>query len=149
MHERMNTQHHTHWHTHPIRAFDKTTPWSDNAAQVKITAEDARQVTPRKNLCCVNCRYQITSLQAALEINDQHYHVYSNPYGETFEIRLFSTAACVRQGDATTDFTWFSGYAWQNAMCGNCRLQLGWVYSQAGAADFYGLIAARLTHSHG
>lgn len=132
-----------------LRAFEKGPAGTQQVRNAVAQAAQDKLEQPRNSLCCARCRYPATSPDAALEIDGRHFHVRSNPQGDTFEIRLFSAASCVRQGVATTNYTWFSGYAWQIANCANCMLQLGWVYSQAGAAAFYGLIADRLTHSHG
>lgn len=134
----------------PRRAFDKNAPWTGKklrsaAPQVK----QDRHEKPRASLCCANCRHPVTHPEAAIEINGQHFHVFTNPEGYSFEIRLFDTATCVRRGIATSDYTWFAGYAWQLALCSNCMLQLGWAYSRDSVPGFYGLIADRLTHSHG
>lgn len=134
----------------PIYEFDKSTPWQgqelDNAEpQTKRDKQDK----PHASLCCARCRHPVTSPQAAIERNGSHFHVFTNPGGYTFEIRLFDAADCARQGMATTEYTWFAGFAWQHAVCRNCHMQLGWVYSQPGVPDFFGLIADRLTQNHG
>lgn len=141
-------QYHTRCNTPPICVFDKASPWLHDKLQQAVKPEDADEIAPRHALCCMNCRYPVTSIDSTLEINGQHFHQCTNPQGDTFEIRLFAAATCVRQGVATTDYTWFAGYAWQLALCSNCLLQLGWAYSRSADADFYGLIAERLTHSH-
>jgi len=73
-----------------------------------------------------------------------HVHVFTNPGGFRYEIALFTQADCVSHGPASTDFTWFAGYAWRLALCANCHVHLGWRYHRTGSADFYGLIRNRL-----
>ena len=133
----------------PQLAFDKTTPWAtQDDKDVESDSQHKEQAKPRASLCCAYCRHPVTEPEAMLEIHGQHFHVYANPEGVTFEIRLFHTAACIRQGPATYAYTWFSGYAWQVALCGNCQRQLGWVYSRDAADYFYGLIADRLVQTY-
>jgi hypothetical protein len=45
-------------------------------------------------------------------------------------------------GDATSEASWFPGYAWTFAICQKCHNHLGWWYN--GKDRFAGLIATRL-----
>jgi hypothetical protein len=82
-----------------------------------------------------------------MEFDGAHQHVFTNPGGYTYDIALFADADCIRHGPATTEYTWFKGFAWQLALCRNCRAHLGWHYTRAGQTGFYGLIRSRLVDS--
>ncbi len=98
-----------------------------------------------KKLFCTVCKNYITDLDAAISINGAQSHTFSNPAGYSYTIDCFHSApGCQVIGDATEDFTWFNGYAWQIVTCDACREQLGWFYTNGN--NFYGLISDRLTH---
>ena len=95
-------------------------------------------------LLCAVCRRAITRLEARIVMNGKHTHVFFNPQGIVFEIGCFATAfGCAHVGQATTEFTWFPGYAWRIAICAGCSAHLGWHYQGEGG-QFYGLILANL-----
>jgi len=79
-----------------------------------------------------------------MEYGGAHQHVFTNPGGYSYEIALFTVADCIHQGPATTEYTWFNGFAWRLALCRHCQTHLGWHYARAGQAGFYGLIRSRL-----
>ena len=73
-----------------------------------------------------------------------HAHCFVNPHGQVFEIGCFARApGCRALGPATTDWTWFPGWAWQVALCAACGRHLGWCYRRQGGR-FFGLILDRL-----
>ena len=103
--------------------------------------EKEKKETP---LICSLCSGTITSSSQAISKNGQHEHAFSNPAAIACEIRCFREApGCVVQGEATTDFSWFSGYAWQYALCATCLSHLGWRFS-SDRDSFFGLITGRL-----
>lgn len=123
--------------------FDRYTPWTPEGHTLK--QDDAEELAKRKSaLCCVQCQHHITDHSARLDLAGGHIHVFTNPGGFSYEIALYEYADCVMHGPATTEYTWFPGYAWQLALCANCSEHLGWRYHQAGHAAFYGLIRDRL-----
>jgi hypothetical protein len=66
-----------------------------------------------------------------------------NPAGVVFHIAAFREAnGCAVAGDPTTYWTWFPGHAWRYALCGACRVHLGWQFS--GASTFFGLLVDRI-----
>jgi hypothetical protein len=122
---------------------DRSTRWTPDGKIIR--QEDIDDLAKRKTvLCCVQCRHPITEPGARMELAGGHLHVFTNPGGFTYEVALFEYADCVLHGPATTEYTWFPGYAWQLALCSNCHVHLGWRYSQVGSAAFYGLIRNRL-----
>ncbi|MDZ7736583.1 MAG: cereblon family protein [Gammaproteobacteria bacterium] len=72
------------------------------------------------------------------------FHTCTNPHGIIYRIGCFSAApGCSEVGPAFSEFSWFSGYRWQVAICGNCQEHLGWHFH--GEQSFYGLIHDRLS----
>ena len=92
---------------------------------------------------CAVCRVIVTRPELAMRHEGRERHEFQNPAGFRFEVALFREARCVAPDPPTFEFTWFAGYAWQLAFCGNCGGQLGWYYS-GGDGEFYGLIVDRL-----
>lgn len=125
------------------RWFDRHTKWQPEGTPVVDTQGDDL-VAPKAALCCARCLHPVTEHAAYLEMSGGHTHVFTNPGGITYELALYRYADCLIHGPATTDYTWFSGYAWQLALCINCHEHLGWRYRKPGNATFYGLIRERL-----
>ncbi len=97
-----------------------------------------------QTILCRFCGSTITSKAEAVRKNGRHDHVFFNPSGIAFEISCFKNApGCVAEGKTTTDFSWFSGYAWQYALCATCLTHLGWRFS-SNHDSFFGLITGRL-----
>ncbi len=68
--------------------------------------------------------------------------------GIVFHIGCFGDApGCRTTGVPTSEFTWFGGFAWSLALCGNCNAHLGWRY-QGAQVSFFGLILDRLAEEH-
>jgi len=98
-----------------------------------------------KKLFCTACKNYISDLDSAISINDAQSHTFTNPAGHTYNIDCFHSApGCQIMGDATEEYTWFTNYAWQVALCNKCKEHLGWYYSHHNT--FFGLISDRLTH---
>lgn len=81
--------------------------------------------------------------------SDRVERVFPNPHGQLREIMTALYAQNVELvGAATTHFTWFPGYAWEVALCGQCATHLGWRYTAVDAetepATFYGLLSSAL-----
>ena len=67
-----------------------------------------------------------------------------NPLGIEFEFGCFGAApGCRTAGGETDEHTWFAGYQWRVALCGNCRTHLGWRF-RSQDTQFFGLIIDRL-----
>ena len=130
--------------------MDAALPWLmffDPGVQPKRTPHADHAATTGKHLYCAHCRLAITRQDARIGVSGQHAHRFTNPHGFTFEIECFGSApGCTGVGAATSDYTWFAGYAWRVALCARCKSHLGWIYSAA-ADRFYGLIRARLVQT--
>jgi hypothetical protein len=103
-------------------------------------------------LRCRVCEVEITDHRALFCMRAQTVEqVFPNPYGH---MRVILTAkearSVIAEGEGTTEFTWFAGYAWRVLYCASCRAHLGWLFEAAGADDgdsparFYGLLREAL-----
>lgn len=119
----------------------------------KIEAELGKSLDDENNrtdddshrLCCVYCNSPITAEDQRIPMQGKHRHRFTNPHGMVFHIGCFASApGCAQIGPATEEWTWFSGYAWQIAVCRSCGRHLGWRYRNSGGNSFYGLILERL-----
>lgn len=133
----MQTGQKQHWLLDQHRSWR---PSYDHEADVKRDDMAMR----RAALCCIRCLHPITEHTESMDLAGGHTHVFTNPSGYTYELALYSHADCLIHGPATTEYTWFAGYAWQLALCANCHEHLGWHYRRPGSATFYGLIRDRL-----
>lgn len=105
-----------------------------------------RHRSPRALLCAA-CGTPVTSDEDRIAMAGRHEHRCVNPHGILFHIGCFRSApGCRVWGAATTEFTWFPGFAWRYAECKNCGVHLGWLY-EGEAESFFGLILARLAQS--
>ncbi len=114
---------------------------------VDITAgdEDAPGDASERVLCCAVCVAPITRRVHARAVFGQHEHDCVNQVGEVFHIGTFGRAeGCAVYGEATGEFSWFAGYRWRFAACGQCGAQLGWFFEDDGEDAFFGLILDRL-----
>jgi hypothetical protein len=60
--------------------------------------------------------------------------VFSNPAGVVFRVLTFTRIRddADVEGPASTDATWFAGYAWSALHCSSCGCHLGWRYDWVG-----------------
>jgi hypothetical protein len=106
--------------------------------------QDADKAKDKDFLRCVECGYRITRQSDRIAINEKHQHVFANPHGYIYQIGCFAQApGCVIIGEATSFFSWFPGYAWQIALCGQCLTLLGWAF-RSQESQFFGLILDKL-----
>jgi len=119
-------------------------PHSEKKQEEKTDTRLAEKPKKEKRLFCATCRHPVTHQDERISVQGGHEHRFTNPLGITFHIGCFREAAgCAVAGEATTEFTWFSGYAWRIATCAHCQMHLGWCF-QSGADYFHGLIVQRL-----
>ena len=95
---------------------------------------------------CAHCGQQVTTADQRIEQAGAHAHRFENPAGMVFRIGCFRHAPGSRRaGQATLEWTWFTGHPWSMALCIKCGTHLGWAYGAGGTGDgFYGLILDRL-----
>jgi len=93
-------------------------------------------------LVCAQCGATITRRAWALPIDGRAEHFCINPHGIEFKVLSFSDApGAEATGPATTEATWFAGYAWRMAQCTACGGHLGWRFEGARTpGQFFGLI---------
>jgi len=121
--------------------FDKEGGWQPGLKQ-KNAQQHKRAARPVMR--CAFCNEPVTETTAAIEVAGLHRHMFTNPAGISYEIALFRHTACITHGVATDEYTWFTGYHWQLALCQYCKAHLGWRYTRSGADHFYGLICSHL-----
>ncbi len=120
-------------------------PGSTAAEETRETREKAPE--KEEYLLCVRCRQPITRPADKIAIQNAHQHAFANPSGLIFEIGCFQAApGCAHIGESSSEFTWFPGYQWKIAVCGNCLTHLGWRFTAPGTA-FHGLILSALISS--
>ena len=122
--------------------FDPVT--EENRKEKTKAKPDARPKL-EKRLFCAPCRHPVTHQDERISVQGGHEHRFINPQGISYHIGCFREAAgCAAAGEATTEYTWFKGYAWRIAYCAHCQVHLGWRF-QSDDDYFHGLIVNRLT----
>lgn len=112
-----------------------------------LAADETESAEPLAagGIYCRQCLELISRQDHRIEVQGAHRHTFANPHGVIFEIGCFLSAeGCLTSGPSTRDFSWFKGFSWQVAVCRGCLLQMGWLFSSAGAEAFYALILNRL-----
>jgi hypothetical protein len=107
---------------------------------VSASFEDVAAEQPKRTVRCANCEFAITEPEFAIE---PHEHTFRNPAGYSFHVVCYRTApGAIEVGEPSGLATWFVGYEWTYALCGQCNRHIGWFY--VGKDKFAGLIATRL-----
>ncbi len=122
-------------------SFKKTDLQTEKSPSHETESDETAE--ENKKLFCIFCDNYVTDLNAAISINGEHTHTFSNPAGYTYTINCFQSApGCLTIEDSTDEHSWFNGYEWQVAVCHSCKEQLGWLFSNN--HQFYALITDRL-----
>jgi hypothetical protein len=109
----------------------------------KEAAEQAPEEEPY--ILCRQCHQSITRPAERITVQGAHHHTFANPHGIVFEIGCFKHAqGCGYAGPPSTEFAWFSGYAWRVSFCTLCLTHLGWVFIADSGDSFHGFILDRL-----
>lgn len=121
----------------------------DGERPKEIVVDETDQGHGGRKLVCVQCKHTITREGARIPVMGQHRHVFCNPHGMMFELGCFSQApGCAVLGPSSLEFTWFSGYSWQVALCSGCGLHMGWLFRGVRTEGaFFGLILPNLVES--
>lgn len=126
----------------PYYFFDRRTAVE---RERQLARTPAGVTAKERTLYCARCRHPITNREQEIVMGGSHEHDFQNPHGLWFHIGCFRDApGCSVFGSATTEYTWFPGYAWQVADCARCDTHLGWRFL-AQAHGFFGLVLDRLT----
>ena len=92
---------------------------------------------------CAACGARVTHERERLTMNGAHEHEFMNPAALRFVVQCFGSApGCASEGERSSVWSWFPGFAWQIEICRACGTHLGWSFH--GARTFYGLISDRL-----
>jgi len=129
------------------RLFRTTPPSDGNPMGASRTDEEKEKALQEsEQIVCRQCFHIITRPEEKIQVNGSHQHTFANPSGLIFEIGCFQTAeGCGYTGQASKEYSWFSGYSWRIAVCGKCLTQIGWLFSSStGATRFNGLILDKL-----
>jgi hypothetical protein len=121
-------------------------PGSDPDAETRREDETERAVR------CAACGARVTREAARMTMNGASEHSFMNPSGIRFVVACYASApGCVPEGERSTVWTWFPGYAWQIELCRSCGVHLGWSFHGTPSSDFslsfYGLVTSRVTRS--
>ncbi|XOF34584.1 MAG: cereblon family protein [Candidatus Electrothrix sp. YB6] len=139
--------------TVPIRSdflLRRPAPEAGSKSRLHSGTDDKAQSRNREALRCRTCDAPITDSAQAVSRQERHEHAFFNPTGIAFQIRCFREApGCLVQGKPTAEFSWFTGYQWQYALCGSCLSHLGWLFSsRKNSAEntdaFFALIARKI-----
>src|SRR3989344_527537 len=118
-------------------------PVAEKKGTEKAKAKPDARPKKEKRLFCAACRHPVTHQDERIIVQGAHEHRFTNPQGISYHVGCFREAAgCAPSGEATTEYTWFKGYAWRIAHCALCHVHLGWRF-QSDADYFHGLIAGR------
>ncbi len=102
---------------------------------------------PDDYIYCAACSNVIGRMADRTQINGDHDHYCANPYGLEFHIGCFRDAlGCGIVGAPQAADSWFPGFHWRLANCGDCTHHLGWYFDRSSGEFFYGLILNRIQH---
>lgn len=100
---------------------------------------------------CAACAERLAREDWALEAHPRGPLVFTNPHGRFFELLLVThVLGGVFDRHATTEFSWFAGYAWRIGSCARCGAHIGWHFQathEASLREFVALSRAALKFS--
>lgn len=115
----------------------------------------------RESIClsCSSCSAPLSALASLVAMSDEGPGgAYCNPAGLVHDVltvgEVFPNAVAL-EGDPSSEFSWFPGFAWTVAVCVRCRQHLGWQFTPEEApttrtgsgvprSRFFGLTRARV-----
>ncbi len=112
---------------------------------------DREEADARDFIYCGTCSTVIGRKADSIEVNGSHDHRFTNPYGFLFHIGCFREAlGCNIVGSPEAADSWFMGFHWRIASCGECQRHLGWYFDRVAPGSdgefFYGLILDRIQY---
>jgi hypothetical protein len=109
----------------------------------EVVEDDAE--TKKGFVYCALCSHVVSHIDQRTEVNGSHDHYFVNPHGLEFHVGCYEEAlGCAISGQPTAADTWFPGFHWHIATCEECNIHLGWLFANAEASSFYGLILDRI-----
>jgi len=119
--------------------------FDSSKSKPKPNADDAAKSNESKSILCKICTTEISSSDWVISMGPKGTtQAFANPAGHLREILTLSQAWQLHLDEnVTSDFTWYAGYAWRIAYCGNCAQHLGWRFEAIGDQSlqlFYGLL---------
>ncbi|ARU57903.1 MAG: cereblon family protein [Pseudomonadales bacterium] len=128
-----------------------TQQWLDRLVtpgSIEISAPETNAAESEKRepaVRCAHCNATITSEKYKTLIDGEFAHFQCNPTGNSFYFGCYSKAeGCQIIGQPSTEFSWFTGFAWRIALCNQCKSHLGWYFQQTATESFYGLILSQI-----
>ncbi len=122
-----------------LLALDRRAP----AAPRPVARDRDPDARGPRALRCRACARAIADPDDATARLDAHEHVFVNPHGHDFRLRLYARApGALAVGPPSAFFSWFPGHPWRVLACGGCGAHLGWSWGAPEA--FVGLIVDRL-----
>ncbi len=102
---------------------------------------------------CGACGSLISQSDRLIRINGSNRHLFLNPEGMECDFHTFySCPGAIALGEATDAYSWFSGYGWRMAFCGQCGQHLGWFYESVSVVErpreFWGILVSHLVTRH-
>ena len=95
-------------------------------------------------LFCTACSHLLGHVEDRIEVNGSFLHSCTNPYGYVHHFGCHRDAhGCAISGGYHSADSWFQGFRWRLANCGNCNTHLGWLFEKPDE-HFYGLILDRI-----
>lgn len=105
---------------------------------------------PDEAVLCAACAHALTHRSKAIDVGGAHEHTFRNPAGYSYHVLCYTEASgSHRVGIPASEASWFAGYDWCFAICGQCHEHVGWWYvpREKEKTSFAGLIATRLIRS--
>jgi hypothetical protein len=98
---------------------------------------------------CRSCGGLITHSDRLIRIAGTNRHHHVNPAGSECDFHTFlACPGAVALGDATENYSWFSGYDWRMAVCSQCGQHLGWYYEAISRferpGEFWGILVSNI-----
>ena len=117
----------------------------DNETDLGLAEVVDESTRPKEGfLFCTACSHLVGHVEDRIEVNGSFVHTCTNPYGYVHHFGCHRDApGCAIGGPPHSADSWFTGFRWRLATCGNCDMHLGWLFERSGD-HFYGLILDRI-----